>query len=91
MEAAIHRYFLQLSGTVICMSQLYVVIKLKENAVLATVQTGLRNAGFDQRVIGESEEEPDTFQLEGTIDRDLASNLITVPYVESVRTLREYE
>lgn len=68
------------------MSQLYVVIKLKEDAVLATVQTGLRNAGFDQKLANLED-----LELEGTIDSNQASNLLTVPHIDAIHTLRETE
>lgn len=64
------------------MSLLYVAVTLKDDPNLALVQTALRNAGFDQKQAVDG-------VLEGTIDDGQVSNLLTVPYVDGVRTLRE--
>lgn len=69
------------------MSQLYVAVTLKANASLALVQTGLRNAGFDQKVSRFNEKE--IYVLEGNIDSTQVSNLDGLPHVEGVETIRE--
>ena len=56
----------------------------KENASLAILEAGLRNAGFDQRRYIEG-------RYEGTIEDNQMNNLLAVTGVDSVKAIREIQ
>jgi hypothetical protein len=67
-------------------TSVYVRVVLKDNPNIAVVQTGLRNAGFDLR---NSDVTADPVWMEGVIAKGQMQNLLGVPYVDSVKAIRE--
>lgn len=65
-------------------TSVYVHVALKDDPNLALVQTGLRNAGFDQKLYVE-----ELNRMEGTIGKEQVNNLLLVPDVDAVKVIRE--
>jgi hypothetical protein len=61
-------------------SQISIVVTLKKGASVAAVQTGLRNAGFDQKLATDT-------SFYGTIDEDQYRNLAVITGIDSVKPM----
>lgn len=61
-----------------------VKVSLKKDPNMGIVQSQLRNVGFDQHT-----SEADFSAVTGTIAPSQVENMLTVPYVDAIKVLRE--